>query len=331
MRILDQRGGSGDCERPRLGVSPASKARLERLVRKAPEVVVKVSGRTKNAGHLRAHLDYITRNGKLEMQTDYGPMKGKEAVGELHADWADSAEVTAQNKSLRKAPMSVNMVLSLPKGSDQEKFRDAVTDFVDRELRPRVDVVVCFHDDTAHPHAHVTVHGRDREGKTFNPRKPQLHEYREKFAACLRHRGLDAEATPRYARGVGMRDYPTALRRIEQRGEESRARQDMIRELRQDYDARKQNPGRDEHPWEQKMRAKHQAVRTAYATVARALANSPDARDRALSENVTRFLEAMPKDRPPTLRDRVYLGHEKRQAKDKETEPPERGRGAPER
>ncbi|MGY2990062.1 type IV secretory pathway VirD2 relaxase [Bradyrhizobium sp. USDA 4508] len=196
---------------------------------------MKVSGRTKDAGHLRAHLDYITRNGKVEMQSDYGPMKGKEAVGELHADWADSAEVTAQNKSLRKVPMSVNMVLSLPKGSDREKFRDAVTDFVDKELRPRVDIVVCFHDDTAHPHAHVTVRGRDREGKTFNPRKSQLHEYREKFAACLRHRGIDAEATPRYARGVGMRDYATAMPRMEQRGE-ARVRHDMIRELRQDYD-----------------------------------------------------------------------------------------------
>ncbi|MGY4171791.1 hypothetical protein [Bradyrhizobium sp. USDA 4529] len=79
------------------------------------------------------------------------------------------------------------------------------------------------------------------------------------------------------------------------------------------------------------MRAKHQGVRTAYATVARALANSPDARDRARSENVTRFLEAMPNDRPLTLRDRVYLGHEKRRAKEKETEQPEPGRGAPER
>ncbi|MCP1850486.1 hypothetical protein J2R80_004309 [Bradyrhizobium sp. USDA 4541] len=39
----------------------------------------------------------------------------------------------------------------------------------------------------------------------------------------------------------------------------------------------------------------------------------------------------MPNDRPLTLRDRVYLGHEKRLAKEKETEQPEPGRGAPER
>ncbi|MCP1850482.1 MULTISPECIES: hypothetical protein [unclassified Bradyrhizobium] len=50
------------------------------------------------------------------------------------------------------------------------------------------------------------------------------------------------------------------------------------------------------------MRAKHQGVRTAYATVARALANSPDARDRALSENVTRFLDVKRHPELPPLR-----------------------------
>ena len=175
VRILDQSKGVGGPSRGKGQLSPADKARLSRVVKRASEVVIKVSGRTRDADHLKAHLDYITRNGKLEAETDVGLIKGRPAVGELHADWALDETLTRQLRVSRKAPLSVNMVFSM-REVDQERFRDAVRDFVDRELRPRGDVVVCFHADTSHPHAHVTVRGRDREGRTFNPRKADLHD-----------------------------------------------------------------------------------------------------------------------------------------------------------
>ena len=50
----------------------APRARLARIARRAPEVMVKVTGRTRDADHLRAHLDYISRNGGLVLEDQDG-------------------------------------------------------------------------------------------------------------------------------------------------------------------------------------------------------------------------------------------------------------------
>ena len=48
------------------------RARLARIVERAPEVMVKVTGRTRDGDHLRAHLTYISRRGALEMYGSQG-------------------------------------------------------------------------------------------------------------------------------------------------------------------------------------------------------------------------------------------------------------------
>ena len=75
--------------RPRPRNTAADKARLARIANKAPEVMIKISGRTRDGAHLKAHMDYITRNGKVAVETDYGAMQGKDAVRDIHADWSD--------------------------------------------------------------------------------------------------------------------------------------------------------------------------------------------------------------------------------------------------
>ena len=49
--------------RPSRNRGQESAARFIRVLRRAPEVMVKVTGRTRDGGHLKAHLDYISRNG----------------------------------------------------------------------------------------------------------------------------------------------------------------------------------------------------------------------------------------------------------------------------
>jgi hypothetical protein len=48
------------------------RAKLERIVGRAPEVMVKITGRTKGVAHLKSHLAYITRNGELDAETEQG-------------------------------------------------------------------------------------------------------------------------------------------------------------------------------------------------------------------------------------------------------------------
>jgi type IV secretion system T-DNA border endonuclease VirD2 len=49
-----------------------ARAKLARIVRKAPEVVVKVTGRQRGGVHVKAHLEYIGRKGDVDIETRDG-------------------------------------------------------------------------------------------------------------------------------------------------------------------------------------------------------------------------------------------------------------------
>jgi len=289
--------------KPKLRNSAVDKAKLARVVSKTPEVMVKVSGRTRDSGHLKEHMNYITRNGKVPAETDYGLMKGSAAIKDLHADWADDEIIYKGQHQVRKAALSVNMVLSMPPGVDRERFRNAVNDFVNSELRPRVDVMVAFHHDTNHPHAHVTVRGRQHDGRTFNPGKPVLERYREQFALALRRRGIEAEATPRYARGRTMKSEQQYVRHMRARGLMPRTQNMAIGEAYQDLqrsrpmasDVARSNGYVKERPWENAVRQRHAGIIGIYMAAAKELGMSGDPTDRQLALKVQQFTKSIPK------------------------------------
>ncbi|NNU63365.1 relaxase/mobilization nuclease domain-containing protein [Ochrobactrum soli] len=318
--------------------SAADKAKLARVVSKAPEVMVKISGRTRDSGHLKEHMNYITRNGEVPAETEYGLMSGREAVGDVHSDWADDEIIYKGQHQVRKAPLSVNMVLSMPPGVDREAFRNAVRDFVDAELRPRVDVMLAFHDDTNHPHAHVTVRGRQHNGKTFNPGKPVLERYREQFAGALRNRGIEAEATPRYARGRTMKSDRQHMRHMRAKGLMPRTERAAIAEAFKDTQraktgvsgaSRRDGQGRP-RPWENAARERHAGVSGVYAAAAKELAASASHADRQLARKVEQFVQSMP---APAFAHDLYKQALERQIAERAKQPPttEKKRDGPER
>ena len=52
--------------------STAVRQKLNALARRAPEVMVKISGSPTGMRQIRAHLDYISRNGELELEGQDG-------------------------------------------------------------------------------------------------------------------------------------------------------------------------------------------------------------------------------------------------------------------
>lgn len=181
------------------GRSQGVKARLARVVNRAPEVMVKVTGRSKGASHLAAHMDYIGRKGELTIETRDGELlSDKEDRHELAHHWGDSDYQRAAAKVA-----AVNMIFSMPEGTDPECVRAAVRAVADSEIADEWDYGMVLHTDTPRPHVHLTVAARGDSGRRFNPRPNDLHHYRERFAEELRDRGVSAEATPRSARGVG--------------------------------------------------------------------------------------------------------------------------------
>lgn len=315
--------------RQNLRNNAADKAKLARIVSKTPEVMVKVSGRTRDSGHLQEHMNYITRNGKLPAETEYGFMKGKEAVKDLHADWADDEIIYKGQHQVRKTALSVNMVFSMPQGTDRDSFRNAVRDFVDDELRPRVDVIVAFHDDTNHPHAHVTVRGRQHDGKAFNPGKPVLERYREQFAGALRNRGIEAEASPRYVRGRTMKSERSHMRHMRAKGLMPRTERSSIRDAFNDLKPNGRNDAQ-KRPWEEAARARHRGVRQVYSAAARELVASTNPYDRQLAVKVEQFARSLPE---PAFAHDLYKQALAQQLSERENKKPplEKSRDGPQR
>lgn len=65
------------------------RARIEAtVVRRAPQVMVKVTGGGRGMRAILAHFRYISKNGRLEMEDELGNKEsGKRAVHELGEDW----------------------------------------------------------------------------------------------------------------------------------------------------------------------------------------------------------------------------------------------------
>ena len=76
----------------------------------------------------------------------------------------------------------------------------AAREFAQIELADHKYVMV-LHDHQANPHVHISVRAESKHGKRLNPRKADLHRWRETFAEKLRDRGVEAEATRQATRG----------------------------------------------------------------------------------------------------------------------------------
>jgi hypothetical protein len=288
----------------------SARDRLGRIAARAPEVMVKVTGRTSDPGHLRAHLDYISRNGELEFETQDGaPIVGRAGVRQLASDWA--AEQLADQRTRSNAPFSHSVVLSMPAGTDQIALRDAARAFAADVFTGGHDYVFALHTDTPRPHVHLSICSRGHDGERLNPRKADLELWRQVFADRLRERGVAAEATPRRTRGITRKPERTPLRKMRDRhdaggGDMPERRKAAYREAAKA--AFKGDTGR--RKWEQRTADRQASIRALYLAQARLLGGSTDPRDRELGDRVEAFVRAMP---PPDSQ-RLALARELREA-----------------
>jgi hypothetical protein len=288
-------GGSGQS-----GGGSSRRDKLARLVNRAPEVMVKVTGRQRGRDHTAAHLDYIGRHGKLDVETNDGEIiRSEKGLHALAAEWSEQESQTTR----RREPLtSVSMILSMPPGSDPEIVYHSARAFARTELS-EFGWAMALHTDTGHPHVHVTVTARGEADLRFNPRKEDLARYRESFARELRARGIAAEATPRRARGVVQKRETTSVRKMRERQEVGkgalpRVLQSATHASTTLANERPPSP----RPWEIAILAKQAQVRATYRAAAGRLADSDDPQDRALGARVAAFVAEMPE---PATRDRA--------------------------
>jgi len=187
---------------PRLTFGPVNakmiRKRIEAIVRRAPQVMIKVTGGGRGMRAIAAHLRYISKNGRLDIEDDRGVVEhGKEALGDIQEQWRLGGSFIEDVGSRREA---LNIMLSMPRGTEPLTVLRAAREFAKDEFAEHRYVMV-LHDHQANPHVHLSVKIESDRGKRLNPRKADLHRWRESFAERMRGWGIDAEATRQPTRG----------------------------------------------------------------------------------------------------------------------------------
>ncbi len=272
---------------------PATREKVARTARKTPEVMVKISGGGKNMKHIKAHIDYISRNGAIGIEDENGDIhRGKEALREVRDAWAKGRIGIPYESEKRKE--AFNIVLSMPPGTDRDGVRDAARSFA-KEMFANHQYVFAAHDDEKHPHVHLTVKAVDQSGIRMNPRKGDLQFWREKFAEKLREQGIEANATPRRVRGIVQKPERQAIRHIDgdfnrgKRKEPSRVAGSRMQDAELEVETGKKR----KNPLKSNINNARKETQHAYGEIARALAKG-DAEDQRLALDIARLVQTMP-------------------------------------
>ena len=239
------------------------------VVRRAPQVMIKVTGGGRGMGAIAAHLRYIAKAGRLPIEDDRGAVReGREALRAIADQWRFGGTRIPEVSERREA---FNIMLSMPAGTDARVLRQAAREFAKAELANHRYVMV-LHTHQANPHVHISVRAEGRDGKRLNPRKEDLRRWREVFAERLRGWGIEAEASSQAVRGSRHRDERVwSRKKLQGRGMAA---------------GDKQKPPH--------MSPSHRRAGEAWARIAQALAASPEPSDRDLSSAIVRYVREMP-------------------------------------
>lgn len=300
---LDAQGSQGSQHR-----AAAIRQRIEAtVVRRAPQVMVKVTGGGRSMAAIAAHFRYISKNGRLEIEDQRGDtLRGKDGLYCLADEWRVGGSRIPEDAGPGQRREAFNIMLSMPRGTDPLIVQKAAREFAQTELADHRYVMV-LHDHQANPHVHISVRAESMLGKRLNPCKSDLHRWRETFAEKLRGYGVDAEATRQTTRGQHRQPDPLWRLKAQEAGR-----------LRRTHSPK--SSGQKDHP------AKKAAVE-AWVQIGLALAQSGEAADGQLAGHVSRFVKeitttlAGEPQRSPGRTEQQRPSHQPEQPTERQTAP----------
>lgn len=212
-----------DKVRARSGAAPSSTAGVKfsagvkaknatAIIKRAPEVVVKITGNNDGMASVKHHLEYISRNGEVELTDEDGASIN--GLGELKDLQRHYKAEQIPNESKKREFLHV--VFSMPPGTPAKAMRESVREFCNEEFANR-RWVIALHDDKDHTHVHLCVGTRDKDRADeprLSPRKADLARWRLGIADKLRENGIDAAASERRHRFNYRRPEHAAIRQI---------------------------------------------------------------------------------------------------------------------
>ncbi len=277
----------------RAGPRSLKRSQLELVthtVRRAPEVVIKVSGGARTLAGVEQNLRYVSRAGTLG-ESDIGEeLRGKGFEANLIRDWNLDLEARARSaqrsiRATRKPPKLVhNLIFSMPAGTRPDLVLKAVKKLAAHQFGLRHRHAMVLHTDEPQPHVHMVVKAVSEDGERLNIRKSTLREWRREFAANLRELGVLANATERAVRGQSRTHKRDGIYRAAQRGE-STYMQELTKRAAEDSKQGIKEGARDEL-----ISTRGRVVAGWHAVSERLRADG----SRNLADEVDRFIARMP-------------------------------------
>lgn len=162
----------------------------------SPEVMVKITGSSKDMSRMSSHINYIARNGDVSLIDQDGQiLNGKDEINSIKDQWS-SVGIPEDNGKYREA---LHIVLSMPPETDAKAMLKAVQNFASQEFDGH-KYIMAQHLDEKHPHVHICLMSKDINGNRINPRKADLQDWREQFSEKLKEQGIESKATKRIQR-----------------------------------------------------------------------------------------------------------------------------------
>jgi hypothetical protein len=182
------------------------------VVRRAPQVMVKVTGGGRGMGAIAAHLRYISKGGRLPIEDDRGAVReGKETLRAIADQWRLGGTRIPEVSERREA---FNIMLSMPTGTDARVMQQAAREFAKAELANHRYVMVLHTHQAKSACAHQRARGgtRRQAPEPAQGRPASLARDLCRAAAWLGHRGRGVVAgyaghTASQRTGVGTQDH----------------------------------------------------------------------------------------------------------------------------
>jgi hypothetical protein len=170
--------------------------------------MVKITGSSSGTATAKHHIDYISRNGDVELENERGEViDRRDMMRELKA--SQVPDESGKREFL-------HVLFSMPPGTPEKELKNSVRDFCQEEFANR-QYVIALHRDTDHVHCHVCVGTRDMYRAAeprLSPKKADLTRWRLGFADKLREHGIEAAASERRHRFQHRRPEHPVVRQI---------------------------------------------------------------------------------------------------------------------
>lgn len=265
-----------------------SKSTIARTVKRTPEVMIKISSSAKNMRKVQKNVDYISRKGTVPLEDEQSNVYfGGHAKADALHTWAESIPASGE-----KRRETFNIIFSMPKDTPRKEVTEAVRRFAADKFKNH-QYLFAAHDDEDHPHVHVIVKAEPLEGKKrLNPRKADLQKWREGFAERLHELGIEANATPRAARGVTRKADKQAVIHINERAERT-GKPARVTEAQKQVALDELNGKPKPEPFKPALLDIRKQVLTEYEAVAKQLVKGSQD-DKQLAVDVTKFAQSLP-------------------------------------